>query len=90
MEHTPFTARNVCKYVAQALVAQKAAAVAEEALTTYTSLEEDDKIVDLGCKVIGWGVSSRLKPHTDRLVDKAADFVVEQREKRQAKKSESK
>lgn len=81
----PFTTRNVMKYVAKALVASKAADLTSDAITDHTHFEEDDLTVDLGSKVIGWYISEKLEPYTDKMVDKAADFVSTLRTKKQDK-----
>lgn len=86
MSNTPFTARNVAKFVVKAAVHSKVAQLTEDAIIDYTRFEEDDKIVDISSHVVGWYVSDKLKPVTDRMVDKTADFIVAKRAKRAAKK----
>jgi hypothetical protein len=86
MTDTPFTTRNVAKFVAKAIVAAKAKQTAETAITEYTELEKDDTIVDISGSVIGWYVSEKLSPVTDKMVDKTADFIAAKREARKAKK----
>jgi hypothetical protein len=87
MSNTPFTARNVAKYVVQAAVHGKVAQLTEDAIVDYTRFEEDDKIVDISSHVVGWCVSAKLKPLTDKMVDKTADFIADKRAKRAAKKN---
>lgn len=82
-----FTPRNVAKFVAQAIVAGKTAKLTEKAITDHTRFEEDDMIVDIGGHLVGWYVSSKLKPVTDAAVDKTADWYIAQKEKRAAKKT---
>jgi hypothetical protein len=82
-----FTPRNVAKFVAKAIVAGKTAQMTENALVDYTSLEEDSMTVDIAGGVVGWYVSDKLKPVTDAMVDKTADFVVARKNARQAKKN---
>lgn len=81
-----FTARNVTKFIAKAAVAAKAASLTADAITDNTHYEKDDTVVTIGSHVIGWYISEKLEPVTDRIVDTAADFVSERRAKRQAKK----
>lgn len=77
-----FTPRNVTKYVVQAVIASKVSDFAEDAIVEHTQFEEDDMIVDIATHVIGWGVSAQLKPYTDKIVDRTADFIVAKREER--------
>ena len=85
-----FTVRNLGKWLAKSIVAAKAADLAEDALINHTNLDEDGHIVNLGSKAVGWYISSKLEPVTDKFVDKTADFLIEQRIKRQAKKDAKK
>jgi uncharacterized protein (DUF2342 family) len=87
MTNTPFTARNVAKFVVTSAIAAKASDTTEDAITSYTSLEEDDLIVVIGSKVAGWCIADAVKPYTDKMVDKTADFVNTKREARKAKKN---
>ncbi len=79
-----FTPRNVAKFVVKTLVAAKAAAITEDVIVNHTQLEEDSTPVNIMSGVVGWYVSDKLKPHTDKVVDKTADWFVA----RKAKKSE--
>ena len=88
--HAEFTVRNVAKFVAKAIVATKTAQLTEDALTDYTALEEDSMTVDIMGGVAGWFVSDKLKPVTDAMVDKTADFITAKREARKAKKNTKK
>ena len=81
-----FTPRNVTKFVVQATVQYKATKLTRTALIEHTALESDNPVVKIGSGVVGWGVATKLKPHTDRMVDKTADFVNEKRENRRIKK----
>jgi hypothetical protein len=84
-----FTPRNVAKYVVKATVYLKTTQLAEDAITDYTRFEEDDIVTSIGSKCIGWYVSDKLKPVTDKMVDKTADFIVAKRENRKAKKNKT-
>jgi len=81
-----FTARNVTKFIAKAVVATKAADLTADAIADHTQYEKDDTVVDIGSRVIGWYISEKLEPVTDKIVDTVADFVSDRRAKRQAKK----
>lgn len=85
-----FTPRNVSKFIAKAVVAAKAASLTADAIDNYTEYDKDATIVDVGSQVVGWYVSEKLEPVTDRIVDTTADFVSERRAKRQAKKDAKK
>lgn len=83
-----FTPRNVAKYVVQATVQFRTAKLVKTTMVDHTNFESDSNTVTLVSNVVGWGVAAKLKPHTDKLVDKTADFVADKRAKRQAKKAE--
>lgn len=84
---SPFTPRNAAKYIAKAIVHGKVASVTEDIIIDYSRFEEDDTIVDISSHLVGWYVSDKLKPLTDKMVDKTADFVVAKRDARKAKKT---
>jgi len=85
-----FTPRNVAKFVAQAIVAGKTSQLTEKTITDHTRFEDDDMIVDISGTLVGWYVSQKLKPVTDGMVDKTADWLVEYKEKRDQKKNDDK
>lgn len=87
MSSDDFTVRSISKFVVNSIVVMKSTELAKDAMTDYTSLDEDSIAVRIGSKVIGAAVGSRLKPYTDKAVDKTADFVVAKREARKAKKA---
>jgi len=87
MTQQPFTARNIAKFVVTTAIAVKLENAAADTIVEQTKFEEDDLTVILSSKLIGWGVSSSIKPYTDKAVDKTADFVAAKREARQAKKN---
>ena len=89
MPHTPFTARNAAKYAVKAAIAIKTARAAENVITDYSRFEKDDTIVNIGTGMVGWFVSDKLKPVTDKMVDKTFDFVAAKREARKAKKNKT-
>lgn len=84
-----FTLRNVAKYAVTAVIHGNVAKHTETAITDHTRFEEDDMIVDLSSHVVGWYVSHKLKPVTDKVVDKTADFIAAKREARKAKQNET-
>lgn len=86
MESTPFTARNVAKYAAKAAVQAKVAITTKHAIVDYTRFEEDDTVTSIGSHLVGWYVSDKVKPFTDKAVDKTADFITKKRAERAAKK----
>lgn len=88
--HTEFTARNVVKYVVKATVHSAVAQRAEDIITDYTRFEEDDTVVKISSHLVGWYVSDKLKPVTDKMVDKTADYVAAKREARCSKKETKK
>lgn len=85
-----FTPRNVAKFVAQAIVAGKTSQLTENVITDHTRFEDDDMIVDISGTLVGWYVSQKLKPVTDAMVDKTADFIVDYREKRNQRRNNDK
>lgn len=85
-----FTARNAAKYVVTAVIAIKTEKFAKDTITDYTEFEQDDMIVKIGSHLIGWGVSSKLKPVTDAAVDKTADFISAKRQELKDKKETKK
>lgn len=82
-----FTVRNAAKYAVTVAIHSKVSSVTQDAITDYTQFEEDDKIVHFGGHMVGWFVSDKLKPHTNKMVDKTADFIVAKRAARAAKKN---
>jgi len=82
-----FTARNAAKHAVKALIAGKVASLAKDFTVDHTGLDEDNRFVGVGSYLIAWVVADKVKPHTDKMVDKAADFIVEKRAQRAAKKN---
>jgi hypothetical protein len=83
-----FTPRNVAKFIAQAAIAAKTSSLTKTAITDHTKFEEDDMIVDISGHLVGWYVSDKLKPVTDGMVDKAADWIAVRRAKKDQKKTD--
>jgi hypothetical protein len=88
IEEPDFTPRNVAKWMVKATVQFKATKLVRNALVDYTEFESDDLVVKISSNVIGWGVSAKLQPVTDKLVDKTADFIVAKREEKKQKDQE--
>jgi hypothetical protein len=84
-----FTPRNILKYVATGAISMKVASLTKDAMVDHTRFDEDDIVVKLGSGVVGWGVAAKLKPHTDKAIDKTADFVNAKREARKTKKEDT-
>lgn len=82
-----FTARNVAKWIAKSIVAIKTTELVANVAADYTRFEKDDMVVKIGAGVVGWGVSSKLEPVTDRFVDTTADFIASYRGKLNTKKN---
>lgn len=89
LEDPDFTPRNVAKFAVTFLIRGKVVKIVRNAANDYTALEQDNLLVRASANIVGWGVSAKLKPHTDKVVDKTADFVVARREKKAAKKAQS-
>lgn len=83
-----FSARNVAKFVVKSAIGARTAVFAAETIADHTEFEKDDFVVETSSTVIGWYVSSKLQPYTDKAVDKTADFIAVKRANRQAKKAE--
>lgn len=77
-----FTPRNIAKYVVSGAIAIKTTKLTANAITDYTRFEKDDMIVDISSGLVGWGVSAKLKPVTDRVVDRSADWIAVRRAKK--------
>ena len=90
MDQLDFTPRNVAKVLVKSAIAMRTAKAAEQALTDYTPLEEGSMAADLTGYVAGWYLADKLKPITDKVVDKTADYIVTKREARKAKKNTEK
>lgn len=82
-----FTKRNVAKFVLKTLVAGKASQITEDVITDHTHFEEDDIVVNIAGGMIGWYISDKLKPITDGMVDKTADWFVARKEQKAQKET---
>jgi hypothetical protein len=84
------TPRSVAKYVVEGYVAHRVGKTASNMISDYTRFDSDDFVVEMGSDVFGMIVANRVKPLTDRVVDKTADFIVAKREARRSKKDKPK
>jgi predicted transcriptional regulator len=85
-----FTAQNVAKYVAKAIIHGAVAKQVQNTIVNHTDFDKDSTTVEITSHVIGWYVSHKLKPVTDKMVDTTADYISEKRAKRTAKKTTKK
>lgn len=90
MTRTPVTPRLVAKKVAQALIAAQVARLTRTAISDYTRFDHDDIIVEVTSGTVGWLVSEQVAPVSDKIVDKASDFINTKRAARKAKKEQKK
>lgn len=84
-EFEPITPRLAAKYVVTAAVQDRVRKIAKNAITDYLGFDDDNTVVGIAGQLVGWTVASQLKPHTDKLVDKTADFVAAKRAERAEK-----
>lgn len=84
MEHIDFTPRNVAKHVVKAAIAFKVSRTVKHKINDYAGYDTDNFIVDQTGFVVGWYVSDKLKPYTDKAVDWTADRIVAYVEKKKS------
>jgi len=82
--------RTVAKWLIRSVIAYKTGELTANAAADYTRFEKDSLAVKLGSGAVSMVVTAKLTPHTDKMVDKAADFIVEKRTKYVAKKNTKK
>lgn len=82
LEDPDFTPRNVAKYAVTFVIRTKVVKLVKNAADDYTRFENDDITVRVSANIIGWGISAKLKPFTDKVVDRTADYIVAKREKK--------
>jgi hypothetical protein len=83
-------ARDVTKWIVISIVDLKTTDVTANTISNDTRFDKDDLIVKLGSGAVGMVVAAHVKPVTDKMVDKSADFVIEQWRKRRPKKTTEK
>lgn len=81
-----FTARNAAKYAVKATVHSIVQNRTADTIVDYTRFEEEDLTVRISSHLVGWYVADKVKPVTDSMVDKTADFIAKKRAERAAKK----
>lgn len=89
MDQSPptLTVRSVAKHLAESVVGMGTSVLTVKAVDNYTGYDKDAFVVKIGAGAVGFVVAGKLKPYTDTVVDKTADFIVEKREARKAKKN---
>lgn len=88
MEVADVTPRTVAVYLIQGAISMKVTQMSRDAMVENTRFEKDDMIVKLGSGAIGMVAGGIAKPHTEKAVDKIADYIVAKREARNAKKAQ--
>lgn len=79
-DRPPFTPRNVAKFVVTTAVQVKTSMMTRQFVASHSAFESTDTPVVVGAAVVGWYVSEKVKPVTDKAVDQVADFIVEKRD----------
>jgi len=88
-DNEPIT-RKLAKFLVISTISYKTTELAKSIADDYTQFEKDSLAVKLGSGAISLVVTSKLKPHTDKLVDKTADFIDAKRAERRTKKDNEK
>ena len=83
-------ARNVAKWIVISIVDVKTTQLTADTIADHTHFEKDDLFVKLASGAVGMVVASTVKPVTDKMVDRTADFAVAQWNKRKPKKNPEK
>jgi hypothetical protein len=87
-DNTPlYLTRSVAKWVVVSIIDVKTTQLTADAIADHSKYDKDDLLVRVGAGAVGFVVSARLKPVTDKMVDKATDFAHEQWTKRKSKKT---
>jgi hypothetical protein len=84
-----FTPRGVTKFIVKSAIALKAKQVATDMVVDYTRFEKDDYVTKIGSDIVGGYVAYKLKPVTDKVVDKTFDFVAAKKKKYDDKKNQN-
>jgi hypothetical protein len=83
-----FTPRNAAKFVVGQAIKYKTAKKTEQLISDYTQFEEDDFVVGLSGQIVAWWLGDLVKPYTDKMVDKTADFISAKREEMKNRKKD--
>lgn len=84
-----FTPRNVAKGVVITIIGSRVTTTTERTIANNTRFDEDDLIVEIPSYVISSYVTHKVKPYTDKMVDKTADWLVARRAKKNQDITES-
>lgn len=87
-DNVQFTPRGVAKFSVSFIIKAKVAKKTAHFISERTSLESDSIAVGLGSALVGNFVGQSLRPLTDKMVDKTADFITQKRDERKSNKSE--
>lgn len=90
MDNNDSIPRSVAKWLLVSAIDLKTTSIVANTADNYTRFDRDDLIVKLGAGAVGMVVASGVKPVTDKIVDKTADFAVEKWTKFRAKKNAKK
>lgn len=85
-----FTPRNLAKDAVTSAIGMKVSQLTKDAIADYTRFDRDTIAVKIGSGIVGGIVANKLKPATDKMVDKTADYLAAKRETRKAKKNAKK
>lgn len=87
-ELPPFTPRNVAKFVVKSTISVTVASRTRRAIADHSAFETTDTPVIVGAAVVGWYVSEKVRPVTDKAVDKTFDFASAKRDALRARRAE--
>jgi transcriptional regulatory protein LevR len=90
MDQDDFTPRNIAKFVVMTIIAGNIQHLTEAQIGNYTRFDKDSRTAEVVGGVVGWGISSKLKPVTDKIVDKTIDYAIAKNNERKAKKNDKK
>lgn len=82
-----FTPRNLAKDAVSSAISMKVSQLTRNAVADYTRFDQNTIAVKIGSGMVGGIVANKLKPATDKMVDKTANFIAKKREARKAKKN---
>lgn len=74
--------RNVTKIVLREAVAITVYRQTSQVIVEHTDVDEDSFTLHLGCVVVGEVAATKAEPHTDKAVDKVADWIASKRNKK--------
>lgn len=74
--------RTLSKAVLREAVAITVYRQTSQMIVEHTDVDEDSFMLSLGCVVAGEVVATKAEPHTDKAVDKVADWIASKRNKK--------